>query len=478
MKLPITLIPTAGLLLPPTLSMKSLLKTIALLSAFANPLTADHTSSIAWFESAMKGGKKVGEDIIVPLADLGKTKKSVFDSYKKAAVNQDLEKQFPAPNIWGPPSEKNRELKSSRFHIAEGLDMPYLAVQRGKRPTNGWPLTIAMHGGGGTGDKLANPHAWPVNSREWKAQINLAIKYYPTDMIYFVPRMVDDNQGRWWKEFNHTAFTAMIRHAILFWDVDPNRIYMLGISEGGYGTETLACRYPDRLAAANGMACGSGTSIHVENLRNLPFRTDVGEKDTMFKRQPNAVAKHKLLEELRKADPKGYENHLEVYEGRGHGIDYRPGPKWMVQKTRTPHPDRVTYTLFEHDKVKNKGAYWIEALNDLDKKVIKLDARIDSKRNIISIDARATIKDEAVQAADWQQPLTDPGETKAASGLKLRLWLHDKLLDLDKPIKIRINGKTVKTDKVTPSLVTMQESLMQFGDPEFIYPAQLEVVVP
>ena len=431
----------------------------------------------SWFGAAIEGNAAPLEDSAIPVSEIEKRRAQAFSEYKEAATKAGWGKKFLEPNEL--PGEGGQiKLRAGKYHIGEGLDMPYVVLRKGERPENGWPLVIAMHGGGGTGDKLENPHAWPVNTREWQSQIKLSISQYPDDAIYFVPRMVNDNQGRWWKEFNHTAFTAMIRHAILFWDVDPNRVYMLGISEGGYGTETLACRYPDRFAAANGMACGSGTSIHVENLRNLPFRTDTGEMDKMFGRIENAVAKHKLLESLREKDPEGYVNHLEIHKGRGHGIDYRPGPGWMVKHTRKPQAARVTYTLFEHDKVKNKGAYWLQATSDLEKKVIHLDGIIDKETNTVTIRADATVNDEVVQAADWQKPLADSGETAPASGLKLRIWLHESLVDLTKPVKIAINGKEVSSAIHKPQLSTLCESLMEFGDPEFSYPASVDVVVP
>jgi predicted esterase len=455
--------------------MKSLLLLCLCLSANANAEVAMPLES--WFGAAMKGEAAPLEKSEIPVSEIAEKRSEAFDAYKAAAAKAGWEKTFLTP-FQLPKEGGQLKLQAGKYHIDEKLDMPYIVLRKGERPANGWPLVIAMHGGGGTGDKLENPHAWPVNTREWQTQTKLAISLYPDNATYFVPRMVDDNQGRWWKEFNHTAFTAMIRHAILFWDVDPNRVYMLGISEGGYGTETLACRYPDRLAAANGMACGEGTSIHVENLRNLPFRTDTGENDTAFGRITNAIAKHKLIEELRAKDPGGYVNHLEIHKGRGHGIDYKPSPEWMVKHTRNPHPARVTYTLFQHDKVKNKGAYWLQATNDLEKKVIHLDGIIDKDTNTITITADATVGDEKVQAADGQQPLADSGVTAPASGLKLRIWLHESLLDLTKPVQITINGKEVSSAVPKPKISTLCESLMQFGDPEFTYPCYVDVEVP
>ncbi len=451
---------------------------ITLTLAFANIVVAENPTTQSWFVSAMQGKEAPIEKIEIPVADIGKTRQQAFESYKKAAIESGWDKKFipptPTPKVPG----GQLKIQASSYHIGDALDMPYAVLQKGEKPANGWPLIIATHGGGGTSDKLSGPHGWPVNTQEWNTQIKLSLALYPNNAIYFVPRMVNDNQGRWWKEYNCKAYAAMIRHAILFWDVDPNRIYMLGISEGGYGTETLACRYPDILAAANGMACGEGTSIHVENLRNLPFRTDVGEKDTSFGRVTNAIKKHELLKSYQKNDIEGYINHLEVHSGKGHGIEYKSGPEWMVKFTRNPHPKRVTYTLFQHDGVKNKGAYWLQATSDLANKVIHLDGQINPVDNSITITADATKNDEKVQVADAQQALVDPGETVPATGLKLSLWLHESLLDLTKPVKISINGKLVQTYTPTPELGVLNSSLMLFGDPDYAYPCKVDVVVP
>lgn len=458
--------------------MRPLPVTIAIGLAFVSLVTAENPSLKPWFVSSMQGSKKPVENADIPLADIAKLRGQVFEAYKQAAVEKVLEKEFALPNELPKEVQGKLEIQRRSYHIAEGLDMPYVALQKGEKPPDGWPLFIAMHGGGSTGDKLSNPHAWPHNNQEWNVQIKLAISLYPANAIYFIPRMVDDNRGRWWKEFNYTAFSAMIRHAILFWDVDPNRVYMLGISEGGYGSETLACRYPDKFAAANGMACGSGTSIHVENLRNLPFRTDVGEKDTMFGRFTNAVKKHELLRSLQSKDPEGYIHELAVQAGLGHGIDYKRGPEWLMGNTRKPQPKRVTYTLFHHDGVKNKGAYWLQANNDLEKKVVFLDGQIITEENSINITAVATKNDEKVQVADAQQALADAGETIPATGLVLRIWVHEALLDFGKPIKISINGKLIQTMTPKAELSSMCESLMLFGDPNYTYPSKVDVMVP
>ncbi|OYU44381.1 MAG: hypothetical protein CFE44_13235 [Burkholderiales bacterium PBB4] len=252
---------------------------------------------------------------------------------------------------------------------------------------------------------------------------------------------------------------------------------MLGISEGGYGTEVLSTRMTDRLAAVSAMACGSGSSIHVENLRNLPFRTGVGEKDSAFGRVTNARKNHLRLEELRQQDPQGYVNLLDEQKGRGHGIDYKPGPAWMIDFTRKTHPERVVLTTYRADKKRNDSAYWLQITKDLGERDLYLDAKVDKAANAIEIKAEATAAEAKYQSPDWQQALVDPGALVPAKGLKLRLWLHESLIDFSKPLIVKINGKEVSKGKVPPGLKSMMESLQRHGDPQRIYPAFLDVEV-
>ena len=52
--------------------------------------------------------------------------------------------------------------------------------------------------------------------------------------------------------------------------VDTNRIYVLGMSLGGYGTIDFAATYPDKIAAAMAI-CGGGTVKNYEPLNSIPL---------------------------------------------------------------------------------------------------------------------------------------------------------------------------------------------------------------
>ena len=62
------------------------------------------------------------------------------------------------------------------------------------------------------------------------------------------------------------------------YDVDPQRIYLTGLSMGGYGSWSLASMYPDRFAAVAPI-CGGGMPYLARNFKNLPVWAFHGAKD-------------------------------------------------------------------------------------------------------------------------------------------------------------------------------------------------------
>jgi len=62
--------------------------------------------------------------------------------------------------------------------------------------------------------------------------------------------------------------------------IDPARLYVTGLSMGGYGTWELAMRHPDAFAAAAPI-CGGGDESQAERLKGLPIWAFHGDQDTV-----------------------------------------------------------------------------------------------------------------------------------------------------------------------------------------------------
>ncbi len=409
-----------------------------------------------WFRSGGAAWPAMDWPALSDASEVDRARKVLWSLYRDARRLDPASKELgPVPPLFSKVMEATKSekggLRTGSLTIGKH-QMPFVLIRKETKPVpeRGRALYICMHGGGRY-PKADGPHAWPVNSREWQSQAGLAAKLYAGEGIFFVPRMADDRLGRWHHALNQDAFDAVIEHGLREWNVDPNRVYLMGISEGCYGTQILGPFMPDRFAGACAMAGGVGKDVPAENLRNLAFRTDVGENDTTFNRVGLAREYHARMDAFAKTWG-GYENSLNVQEGKGHGIDYKPGPEWMVRHTRHPLPDTVVWTAKPQDKQRRTAVYWLGLEGEQLDGAIKLAARIEGN----------TIK---VNAHDRE----DAPLTKA----RVRLMLNDGMLDLAKPLQVMVNGEKVKAEVPARSVESLARTLTERGDPNFAFPVEV-----
>ena len=134
------------------------------------------------------------------------------------------------------------EVEGKRLKIGD-KEMPYLVKTFGEKPAGGRSLYISMHGGGGTHKR--------VNDQQWRNQIRL---YQPAEGIYLAPRAPTDKWNLWHQGHIDALFDRLITNLIVFEEVNPDKVYLMGYSAGGDGVYQLAPRMADRFAAAAMMA--------------------------------------------------------------------------------------------------------------------------------------------------------------------------------------------------------------------------------
>lgn len=125
-------------------------------------------------------------------------------------------------------------------------------------PDRRWPLLLFLHGAGERGDdikKLAKHgppkllHGDRLNEAEKNAAALVAQNF-----LVLAPQCP---AGKTWDE---DALLVLIDEAVRSLRVDPARVYVTGISMGGYGTWSLLARAPERFAAMAPI-CGGGRTI-------------------------------------------------------------------------------------------------------------------------------------------------------------------------------------------------------------------------
>ncbi|MDF2516386.1 MAG: phospholipase [Sphingobacterium sp.] len=105
----------------------------------------------------------------------------------------------------------------------------------------------------------------------------------------------------------------IVDYVIAHYDADPDRVYVCGMSMGGYGTMDVAGKYPERIAAAVAI-CGGGSSQYASNLTQVPIWLHHGTRD----RAVPISESRKIMNAIKKADPDA-EVRLNVIKGGTHG---------------------------------------------------------------------------------------------------------------------------------------------------------------
>ena len=306
--------------------------------------------------------------------------------------------------------------------------------------TNGRSLFFSLHGGGGA------PPA--VNDSQWRNQVRLAKGYQPREGLYLAPRGPTDAWNLWHQAHIDVFFDRLIENLVVLSNVNPNRVYVLGYSAGGDGVYQVAPRTADRWAGAAMMA-GHPNEASPLGLRNLPFAIQVGANDGGYGRNKVAADWGRQLDELHKTDPAGYIHFTEMHAGKGHWMDLadRKAIPWMEKHTRTPLPDKLVWF---QDDVTHTRFYWLARPQDEVKKRQKIVAE------------RA-------------------GQTVTLSSTNVHtvtVRFSDTMLDLDQPVVIRTAETTLHEGRLPRTVATLARTLVERGDTNLTFSAEVTVTLP
>ncbi len=140
-----------------------------------------------------------------------------------------------------------------------------LATPKNFDPAKKYPLILYIHGAGGRGHDLKNV-GYPYMMESYIHERNL-------DVMVAAPLCEFNN---WYMCFSELI--AFIRFAAQMDSVDPDRVYLMGSSMGGYATWGLLMCAPELIAAAVPI-CGGGMPWSEARIKELPMRVVHGLED-------------------------------------------------------------------------------------------------------------------------------------------------------------------------------------------------------
>jgi hypothetical protein len=141
---------------------------------------------------------------------------------------------------------------------------------------------------------------------------------------------------------------------------------------------------------------------------------------------------------------------------------------WIATKRRDAYPPRVG--LETNERAFNRN-FWLEISEFSGKELLKrnyldFDKKIIEERTLFPERSQAT--GEIVREAN-EIKLT------VAGAREIRVYLHERMLDIAKPVTVTVNGSRSRFD-VKPSLETLMESARR--DRGLLYSASVKVKVP
>ncbi|UIR57601.1 prolyl oligopeptidase family serine peptidase [Sphingobacterium sp. SRCM116780] len=194
---------------------------------------------------------------------------------------------------------------------------PFLLNLPDNEKTDKQPIVVFLHGRSLSGTNLDRVKRYGV--------------LYAMDKGQEVPGIIiaPQSKGGW----DPDKVMEIVDYVIKNYNADPDRVYVCGMSMGGYGTMDVAGKYPDRIAAAVAI-CGGGNVKYADNLAQVPLWLQHGNRDRAV---PMSESK-KIVKAIKKSDPEA-DVTLTIIPGGTHG-----------SVERLFHHDDIYNWLFKHNR--------------------------------------------------------------------------------------------------------------------------------
>ncbi|MDB6006218.1 MAG: hypothetical protein JWR15_3205, partial [Prosthecobacter sp.] len=194
--------------------------------------------------------------------------------------------------------------------------------------TKRYPLVIWLHGSGQSGTD--NESQLGGAPKIWTNEDNMA----KTPCFLLAPQCPSADTG--WKNQVADTLLALIADLTEHLPIDETRLYLTGSSMGGFGTFSIAAKYPGVFAACVPL-CGGGDVKNAEILKSTPFWVFHGDKDDMV-----PVERSRAIVAAVKQAGGELMKYTEL-EGAGHGITGIVYPKtdlheWLFQQRKLAAP--------------------------------------------------------------------------------------------------------------------------------------------
>jgi pimeloyl-ACP methyl ester carboxylesterase len=175
-------------------------------------------------------------------------------------------------NVWRRNDAWWTALKKSIGQFEQYQTVVHLPPGYDPNGSKHWPLILFLHG--------SDPHSDDPAVIKKQGLCEYAIEHPDFPFVVISPTSPPGQR------FSAATLSMLLDDVMKQYDVDPDRVYLTGLSLGGYATWDLAALTPDRFAAAVPIA-GYGDVNDAQRLKNLPMWVFHGEADPTVPIQPD-----------------------------------------------------------------------------------------------------------------------------------------------------------------------------------------------
>ncbi len=334
-----------------------------------------------------------------------------------------------------------------------------LFVPKSYRPENATPLVVVGHGGNSS---MSPARAGRV------AAMYLGI-YAPALARDLGAIVVAPDSSRGWGHIGNSLILSTISDVQRRFHIDPDRVYATGHSMGGHMTYRAALNLGDRFGA---VSPHSGGYDYVEkkaigNLFAVPGYVTWG------KREPYGIDK---------------DNRTNAAWAKKHGLDWtfveKPGgheiyqdelpkiAKFFAERPRDLYRDVVYLRAGGAMKfVKTWGIKgWPEHEVHHETRPLRWNVR-----HWLEVTPRPDVKGALTVVA--KNAGDNAFEVTSDQIRELTIHLHPKMIDFEKPVRIKVNGDTLFEGEVTPDPAHMLDTVREFDDRGRVFWAKVTVAV-
>lgn len=192
------------------------------------------------------------------------------------------------------------------FKTSDGTVIEYLLYLPQEYSTDGareFPLMYFLHGRGESKGPVSSVAKWGPPRY---AQRGDALPY-----IIVSPQCPQDD---WWSsDVQQDRLDELLDSVIAAHRVDSSKMYLTGLSMGGYGSWAMAARHSERFAAVVPI-CGGGEPEHAEKLKDVSIWAFHGDQDEAVKFEKSV----EMVEAIKSVG--GTKIRFTSYEHVGHNV--------------------------------------------------------------------------------------------------------------------------------------------------------------